>query len=94
MKLIDENEIPGKLKRKGNEWLEILRKIPKGKAWAVTEEEAGIKAVSMRMMVTRLKKIGELPSNYKTMQRTVKGKVTIYIINSVESTKEEIEEIG
>jgi hypothetical protein len=87
MHLIDENEIPGRLKRKGNEWLQAFLNIPRGKAWTLTEEEAGIKATSVRMMVTRLVKIGELPSTYKTMQRTVKGKMTVYVINSAEGTE-------
>ena len=53
----------------------------------VTEEEAGIQAASLRMMVDRLKKIGQLPSHYTIVQRTVKGKLTVYIINKAEAEK-------
>jgi len=88
MRLIDEKAIPGRMKKKSAEWLKVFLKIPKGKAWAVTEEEAGVKAVSIKTMVNRLKKIGELPSSYKAIQRTRKnGKVTIYVINSAEGTQ-------
>ena len=85
MKIVDVKEIPFKLKKRGDEWLQQLLKIPPGKAWVLTEEEAGVKATSVRMMVDRLKKIGQLPNHYKTMQRTIKGKITVYIINSAEA---------
>jgi len=89
MRLIDEKEVPGRIKRKSAEWLELLKKIPKGKVWVITEEEAGVKATSIKTMVNRLKAIGELPDSYKAIQRTGKGgKVTIYIINSAKGTEE------
>lgn len=92
MRIIDEKEIPVKIKKRGDQWLQLFLKIPLGKAWVVTEEEAGVKATSVRMMVTRLQKIGELSSNYRTMTRTVKGKVTVYVINSAEETEDERKE--
>lgn len=89
MRLINEEKIPGRIKKKSAEWLKMFLKIPKGKAWVVTEEEAGVKATSIKTMVNRLKAIGELPSSYKAIQRTRKdGKVTIYVINSAEGTEE------
>jgi hypothetical protein len=91
MKIVDVKEIPFRLKKRGDEWLQQLLKIPPGKAWVLTEEEAGVRATSVRMMVDRLKKMGQLPKNYKTMQRTVRGKMTIYIINSPEGTAEQTE---
>jgi len=88
MRLIDEKEVPGKIKKKSAEWLELFKKIPKGKAWVITEEEAGVKATSIKTMLNRLKGIGELPDSYKAVQRTGKGgKVTIYIINSTGGTE-------
>jgi len=94
MRLIDEKAIPGRIKKKSAEWLKVFLKIPKGKAWAITEEEVGVKAVSIKTMVNRLKQIGELPSSYKAIQRTRKnGKITIYVINSTEGT-EETEDAG
>lgn len=89
MKLIDEKAIPGRIKKKAGEWLEILLNIPAGKAWVITEEEAGVKATSIKTMVNRLKDIGQLPKNYKAIQRTVRGKVTVYIINSTEGMEKE-----
>jgi hypothetical protein len=91
MKLIDEKAIPGRIKKKAGEWLELLKSIPKGKAWVITEEEAGVKATSIKTMVNRLIDIGELPSNYKAIQRTKGGKVTIYVINSAEGTEDKTE---
>lgn len=87
MKLIDEKAIPGRIKKKAGEWLEIIQKIPAGKAWVLTEEESGVKAVSIKTMVNRLKDVGQLPKNFKAIQRTVRGKVTVYIINSAEETR-------
>lgn len=89
MKLIDEKAIPGRIKKKSGEWLKILLKIPKGQAWVITEEEAGVKATSIKTMVNRLKEMGELPKNYKAIQRTIRGKVTVYIINSAKETEGE-----
>lgn len=93
MKLIDEKEIPGRIKKKGGEWLQVFLKIPKGKAWVVTEEEAGVKATSIKTIVNRLKDIGELSKNYKAIQRTIKGKITVYVINSAEGTEKTKDEL-
>ena len=82
MRLINENELPIRMKKKGAEWLQAFQKIPLGKAWVLTEEEAGVKASSVKIMLARLVKLGMLPKNFKVRQRTVKGKVTIYVINS------------
>ena len=88
MRLINEKAIPGRIKKKSAEWLKMFLKIPKGKAWVVTEEEAGVRATSIKAMVNRLKRIGELPSSYKAIQRTRRnGKVTVYVINSAEGTE-------
>ena len=91
MKLIDESAIPGKIKTRHGEWLELLKAIPRGKAWVVTEEEAGVKAVSIKTIVNRLVETGELPKSYKAMQRTKGGKVTIYVVNSAEGTEDQTE---
>lgn len=89
MRLIDEKTVPGRIKKKAGEWLETLLTIPNGKAWVITEEEAGVKATSIKTMVNRLKDVGQLPKNYKAIQRTVRGKVTVYVINSIEGTEEQ-----
>lgn len=88
MKIVSVKEIPFKLKKKGEEWLQQILKIPPGKAWVLTEEEAGIQGASIRMMVDRLKKIGQLPDHYKIVQRTVRGKLTMYIINTADEKPE------
>ena len=93
MRLVDEKELPIRMKKKSGEWLQAFQKIPKGKAWILTEEEAGVKASSIKIMVARLKKLGLLSNNYKVVQRTVKGKITIYVINSAEGTREGAEEV-
>ena len=85
-KLIDEDTIPGKVKKRHGEWLEMLKAIPRGKAWVATEEEAGVKAISVKTIVNRLVETGELPKSYKAIQRTKNGKITIYVINSAKET--------
>lgn len=96
MQIIDEKDIPMRIKRKSAEWLEMFLKIPKGKAWVLTEEEAGVKAVSIKSAVNRLKAIGELPDSYRAIQRTGKGrKVVVYILNAAEGIEEtETAELG
>lgn len=88
MRLIDENAIPGRIKKRSREWLEMLKTIPEGKAWVVTEEEAGVKATSIKTMVNRLIEVKELSPSYKAIQRTKGGKVTIYVIHSAKVTEE------
>jgi len=81
MKILDIKDVPAKIRKRRDQWLQVLLKIPPGKAWAVTEEEAGIKAASLKMMVYRLQKVGELPASYKSTIRTHEGKVTLYVLN-------------
>lgn len=89
MQFIDEKDIPVRIKRKSAEWLEMFLRIPKGKALVLTEREAGVKAISIKTMVNRLKAIGELPDNYSAIQRKGKdGKITVYVLNSSEETEE------
>jgi hypothetical protein len=88
MRLINEEDVPIKLKKKGSEWLQAFQKIPRGRAWALTEEEAGVKASSIKIMVARLKKLGLLSPHYKVAQRTIKDKLTVYVINSIKDTEE------
>ena len=85
VRLIDEDTIPKK-RRPLTDFLEMLRKIPSGKAMVVTEKELGIKANSVQDNVRRSIKGGLLPPTFKVMRRTTEvwdtGKtVTIYIVN-------------
>jgi hypothetical protein len=85
-KFVDVSTIPVKIKKRHQEWLELFKAIPPGKAWVVTEEEAGVKAVSIKSIVNRFVDNGELPKTYKAMQRTAKnGKVTVYIANTAKT---------
>lgn len=47
-RMVDEDKIPIKLSRKREQWLEILRNIPRGKALIATEKELGVSASSVR----------------------------------------------
>lgn len=81
-KLIDEDAIPGKAKKRHSEWLELLQSIPEGKAIAITQDESGVQPVTIKAIVNRMIRTGEVSKNFRTIQRTQKGKITIYILNS------------
>lgn len=84
MKLIDEQAIPGKVHRKTEQWLNQLKDIPAGKAWAVTEDDLGVTPTSLKITVRRLVEKKLLPKTYRVMQRTVNGKLILYVVNSAE----------
>lgn len=89
MRIISEEEIPAKIKKRESEWLEMIQRIPKGKAWIVTEEEAGVKAISLKTTVNRLIKSGLLSDNFKVIRRTgMNGKVTMYVVNSAKGAEQ------
>jgi hypothetical protein len=83
LKLIEEHDMPcaRRSKKAYDQWLENILKIPKGKAWIMSEDEAGSYA-AVRMMVKSLKQKGRLPLNIIVRLRTIEGKKLIYIVNS------------
>jgi hypothetical protein len=82
-KLIGEDELPIKSKRKSAEWLQFFKQIPEGKALVGTEKELGVGSGAIKTMVARLQQRGDLPSNFYVSQRTgADNKVTIYIVHS------------
>jgi len=83
MRIISEEEVPGKIAKRSAEWLEMFKKIPKGKAWETSEEELKVTMSSVKVMVKRLIEKGHLPDSYRVIQRTKpNGKKIIYVINS------------
>jgi len=83
MRIISEEEIPVKVARRSAEWIDLFKKIPKGKAWETSEEELKVTASSVKLMVKRLIDRGLLPDSYHVIQRTKPdGKKIIYIANS------------
>lgn len=91
LNLIEESEVPGRAKKRSEEWLQLFKKIPKGKALVLTQDEYGVKPITVAYMVSKFKRTGDLPASYKAIRRTVKGKNTIYVLNSIEGTEEQTE---
>ncbi len=90
MKLIDEDKLPVKIKKRTDEWVKLLLKIPKGKAWVVTEKDIPTSADNIKTMVTRLTSKGLIPKSFRVVQRTKEGKTTLYIINSAKVEMEQV----
>jgi len=80
-------EVPQKQFAKTREWLEVLKRIPRGQAWNTTEDELGITVSSMRISVQRYIKGGLLPKDFKVIQRTVGGILRVYIMNGAKTEK-------
>jgi hypothetical protein len=81
MKLVDADKVPGLIRRKRQEWIELLGRIPIGKAWVIDEKDSKFKAPNVKAMVNRIMREGDVKDTYRVVQRTRSGKATIYIIN-------------
>lgn len=81
MKIIDAEKVPGLIRRKRQEWIELLNRIPVGKAWVIDEKDSKFKAPNVKAMVNRIMREGDVKDVYRVIQRTRSGKATIYIIN-------------
>jgi hypothetical protein len=88
LKLISEDEVPAKLRGTSEQWINLVKGIPKGQALSGTEREFGVSADSVKAAFLRLKKIGLLSNDYHVTQRTRNGAVTIYIVHSAKTTEE------
>jgi len=84
MRLIKEEEVPD-IKRGKTDWLEILKTIPVGQAWAVTEGDIPIALGTLEIMVNRMIKKKLLSERYRVVQRKEKDKATVYVIHEAEA---------
>lgn len=88
LKLIAEDELPIKVKRKSAEWLRFFIQIPEGKALVATEKELGVTGTSVKAMVARLIQRKQLPSTFYVSQRTGDdNKVTLYIVHAAKKAE-------
>jgi len=84
VKIIDEEEVPQKVKRA--DWLELFRKLPLGKAMIITAEQATPSSIREAMKV--LKETGQLHSGFVfTAKKQDNGAYVSYVINSLGSAK-------
>jgi len=85
LKIIDEGEVPAKPKRY-TPYREILRRIRKGKALVISDEEIGVDTA--RAAIRRLQKKGEF-AKLTLIQRTCEdGIKRLYVINPSEEKSE------
>ncbi len=81
LELVDESQVP--IRTRSWEYLDLFKKIDKGKALAIPAGAAS--ASTLREAVKRLVQTGQLPSSYKfTVRKDGDGKEVSYIINSAE----------
>ncbi len=85
LKLVDEDKIPVAVSKKAEEWVKMLKQIPRGKAWVTTDKELGIQAGSMHSIVYKYVKMGLLPNTYRVVRRTKGDTTIIYIINTAKT---------
>lgn len=79
----------GKLRKRTEEWLQTLQKIPEGKALLITNKDTSLSIFTLEMHVRRFIKEGKLPKNYRVTHRKVGDTVTLYVVNSTESDVED-----
>ena len=88
---VAEEKIPIRITTKSEEWLNFLKKIPRGQALQTTRDEIGVTASSLSQTIDRLVDRGDLPSNYYVRQHVTKdGEHRIYIINSLSPHKRQV----
>jgi hypothetical protein len=93
MRLIDEDKIPVAVSKKAQEWVKILKKIPRGKVWVTSDKELGVSAGSMHTVVYKYVKMGLLPNTYRVVRRSMPdGTTKIFVINTVKT--DEVLDIG
>ena len=80
LKLIDIDRIPAPRKTR-QEWIDLLQKIPTGKALVIDEKETKTTAGNVKAMVKRIVDEKEVIGTFRVVQRTVAGRATIYIMN-------------
>lgn len=85
LKIIDEDEVPAKPKRY-TPYREIFRRIQKGKALVISDEEIGVDTA--RAAIRRLQKKGEFAKLIVTQRKGEDGIKRLYIINPSEEKSE------
>ena len=83
LKVIDVSEIPGRVSRKQEEWVKLLKSIPKGKAIVGTEDELSSRS-NLDTLIKNYTEKKLIPKGYRVVQRTVQGKPLIYIMRQAE----------
>lgn len=76
--IIDESEVPERSER-SSKYKRMFERIPKGKALVLSEEEVSL--MGLRAALKKFQRRG-LFKNLRATQRTIDGKVKLYIINS------------
>ena len=82
VKLVGAGDVPKKTRYRGQKWLELLKQLPEGSAFAATKAELGISPSTVKIMVAKFKKSGLLSKKYYTTGRTIDGKETVYVVHS------------
>jgi hypothetical protein len=95
MKFIDENMVPRKIRdrEKLEEWIRLLKQIPKGKALVLNEDDPIVRRQhvelnTIRAHINHLIREEKVPDNFKMVLRKTGDAKTLYIINSTGSEQE------
>jgi len=79
LKIVEVADIPkAKRGKRGKDWVKILREIPVGKVWKLTEDNKEYKLGSVKAGVNVINKEAK-KQLYKAEQRTVDDKVTLFV---------------
>jgi len=82
LRFVSEDKVPRRVQKRKEEYVKLFRSIPKGQALVLTEKDLGVSLVTVRYMVSKLKREKLLGQNYYATRRTVGGKETLYVVNS------------
>lgn len=85
MRFVPVEEVPFRGYTKTSFFIEMVKKIPKGKSWLITEDDKlGLNPLSIRATIKRYQKKGVLPDNYRVSTMSVNGITQVYVSNAIE----------
>lgn len=81
MVFVDNAEIPEKGTRTtSSKWLDLLSKIPLGKAWKISIKDGLYKFGTLKQATARINKtIPDVEQHYRCVQRTIEGEIYVYL---------------
>jgi hypothetical protein len=88
-RIVDIDKLPVRLSRKTEQWVNLLRSIPKGKALISTEAELGVKSSTLVSIISDYTGKNLIPKGYRVSRRTTSNGVDVYILHEGEGKDKE-----
>lgn len=84
-RIVDIDKLPVRLSRKTEQWVSLLKSIPKGKALISTEADMGVKTSTLTSILKEYAERGLISKGYRVSRRTTNSGVEVYILHEAEA---------